>query len=193
MFKQISPICCRLSFAMFVLLLGSRPAMTQESKSVVLELDHVSVCGSSLDSLRQDFTAVGLTPDEGGPHGNGITQMALIAFDDGTYIELIAPIKPGVSAGSDWSKFMSDPAVTCAWAVETQRFVARGRPAQKSWDRSHGSRARQPQASRWHVDRVDESERRPWNSGILTAVHHRRSDAARLAGPELAERARSAG
>jgi Glyoxalase-like domain len=119
MFKQISPICCGLSFAMFALLSGSRPAMTQESKSVVLELDHVSVCGSSLDTLRQDFTAAGLTPDEGGPHGNGITQMALIAFDDGTYIELIAPIKPGVSAGSDWSKFMSDPAVTCAWAVET--------------------------------------------------------------------------
>ena len=93
--------------------------MTQESKSVVLETDHASICGSNLDTLRQDFTDIGMTPDFGGPHGNGITQMAMIGFDDGTYLELIAPIKPGASAGSDWSKFMSESAVTCAWAVGT--------------------------------------------------------------------------
>jgi hypothetical protein len=108
-----------LFFATLVLFLIARPAMTQDSKSVVLELDHVSICGSNLDALRQDFTDVGLTPDLGGPHGNGITQMASIGFDDGTYIELIAPIKSGVTAGSDWSKFMSEDAVTCAWAVGT--------------------------------------------------------------------------
>jgi hypothetical protein len=108
-----------LFFATLVLFLIPRPAMTQDSKSVVLELDHVSICGSNLDALRQDFTDVGLTPDLGGPHGNGITQMASIGFDDGTYIELIAPIKSGVTAGSDWSKFMSEDAVTCAWAVGT--------------------------------------------------------------------------
>jgi hypothetical protein len=83
----------------------------------VLELDHVSVCGSNLDTLRQAFTDAGLTPDIGGPHGNGVTQMALVGFDDGTYLELIAPIKPGVTTGSDWAKFMTEDAVTCAWAV----------------------------------------------------------------------------
>ena len=119
MSERGSPICSRLFFATLVLFLIARPAMTQDSKSVVLELDHVSICGSNLDALRQDFTDVGLTPDLGGPHGNGITQMASIGFDDGTYIELIAPIKPGVTAGSDWSKFMSEDAVTCAWAVGT--------------------------------------------------------------------------
>jgi hypothetical protein len=93
--------------------------MPQENKSTTLELDHVSICGSSLDTLRQSLTDVGLTPDLGGPHGNGITQMALVGFDDGTYIELIAPIKPGVTAGSAWAKFMSDDAVTCAWAAGT--------------------------------------------------------------------------
>jgi len=116
-----SLICCRFCFAPLVLLMMTmmmaRSAMTQESKVVVLELDHVSVCGSSLDTLRQAFADVGLTPDIGGPHGNGITQMALVGFDDGTYLELIAPIKPGVTAGSDWAKFMSEDAVTCAWAV----------------------------------------------------------------------------
>jgi hypothetical protein len=60
-----------------------------------------------------------MTPDFGGPHGNGITQMAIIGLNDASYIELIAPVKAGVSAGSDWAKFMSEDAVTCAWAVGT--------------------------------------------------------------------------
>lgn len=117
MSKRSFAICCRLSFATFVLLLISQPAMAQASKTVVLELDHASVCGSNLDTLRQVFTDVGLTPDLGGPHGNGITQMAIVGFDDATYLELIAPIKPGVTEGSGWAKYMSEDAVTCAWAV----------------------------------------------------------------------------
>ncbi len=121
MSERNSPSCRRLSFATLLLLLMviSTPAISQESKSTVLEIDHVSVCGSNLDALRQDFTDVGMTPDLGGPHGNGITQMAIIGFDDASYIELIAPIKAGVTAGSGWSKFMSEDAVTCAWAVGT--------------------------------------------------------------------------
>src|ERR1700675_4607879 len=110
MFKRSSPSCCRLFFsfcASLVLVASSQSAMTQESKSVLLEVDHVSVCGSNLDSLRQDFSSVGLTPDLGGPHGNGVTQMAMIGFDDASYIELIAPIKPGVTEGSAWAKYMS--------------------------------------------------------------------------------------
>jgi len=126
MSKRSSLIWRRLSFATIVLLLilmsrssMAQPATTPESKSVVLEIDHVSICGSNLDTLRQAFTDVGMTPDLGGPHGNGITQMAMVGFDDASYIELIAPITPGASAGSDWSKFMSTDAVTCAWAVAT--------------------------------------------------------------------------
>jgi hypothetical protein len=45
--------------------------------------------------------------------------MAMIGFDDASYIELIAPINQGVTAGSDWAKFMSEDAVTCAWAAGT--------------------------------------------------------------------------
>jgi len=108
-----------LSFATLALVLISQTATTQESKTVVLELDHVSVCGSNLDTLRQAFTDIGLTPDVGGPYGNGITQMAILGFDDATYLELTAPLKLGVAEGSGWAKFMSDDAVTCAWAVGT--------------------------------------------------------------------------
>lgn len=94
-------------------------ADTPEKKTVVLELDHVSVCGSNLDTLQQAFTDAGLKPDFGGPHGNGVTQMASIGFDDESYLELIAPVKPGVTEGSDWGKFMSADSGPCAWAVGT--------------------------------------------------------------------------
>jgi len=119
--KRSSSIFCRLPFAtvFFLTLFISQTATTQESKSMLLEIDHVSICGSNLDTLRQVFTDVGMTPDFGGPHGNGITQMAIIGFDDASYLELIAPIKAGAAAGSDWAKFMSEDAVTCAWAVGT--------------------------------------------------------------------------
>src|SRR6202521_1965360 len=117
--KRSSTIYRRLSIATLLLLLTTPAAMTQESKSVTLELDHVSICGSNLDTLRQAFTDVGMTPDLGGPHGNGITQMAIIGFDDASYIELIAPIKPGVTAGSGWGNFWAGDAVRAAWAVGT--------------------------------------------------------------------------
>jgi hypothetical protein len=131
--KRTSLIWPRLSFAtlalVFILILIGLGAMTQkamtqtampqESKSMSIELDHVSICGSNLDTLRQAFAGVEMTPDLGGLHGNGVTQMAMIGFDDASYIELIAPVKPGVTDGSGWAKYMSDDAVTCAWAAGT--------------------------------------------------------------------------
>jgi Glyoxalase-like domain len=117
--KRTSPICRRLSFATLVLVMMSQTVMSQESKSSMLELDHAIICGSNLDTLRQMFTDAGLTPDIGGPHGNGQTQMAILGFDDGTYIELLAPATVGSAAGSEWAKFLSQDAATCGWAVGT--------------------------------------------------------------------------
>ena len=107
-----------LAVAVYVLIPSM---MTGQEKPgpIVLELDHVSICGSNLDALRQSFTDIGMTPDFGGPHGNGITQMALIGFDDQSYVELIAPVKAGITEGSDWAKFMAADAGACAWAVGT--------------------------------------------------------------------------
>lgn len=119
MSKRNFAIFRRLFGAALVLSFCSLPSMAQESKTTVLELDHASVCGSNLDTLRQAFTDVGLTPDFGGPHSNGVTQMAFIGFDDESYLELIAPVKAGVTEGSDWGKFMAGDAGPCAWAVGT--------------------------------------------------------------------------
>lgn len=102
-----------LAFVCSLLISSSLSAQT------VLDLDHASICGSNLDAMRQAFTDIGMTPDFGGPHSNGVTQMALVGFDDQSYIELIAPVKPGVTEGSDWAKFIAGDAGTCAWAVGT--------------------------------------------------------------------------
>jgi hypothetical protein len=45
--------------------------------------------------------------------------MAFIGFDDESYLELIAPVKPGVAEGSAWGKFIAGDAGPCAWAVGT--------------------------------------------------------------------------
>ena len=78
--------------------------------SVFLNIDHVSVCGSDLETMRQAFAAVGLTTDYGGPHATDGTHMALVGFDDGSYIELIAPERAGQGNGSGWGKLMADNA-----------------------------------------------------------------------------------
>jgi len=117
----------RFPHRLFVAALGlavsfllSSSGMAQDKQGpLVLELDHVSICGSDLDALRQSFADVAMTPDFGGPHGNGVTQMAFIGFDDQSYIELIAPVKAGVTEGSEWARFMSGAAEPCAWAVGT--------------------------------------------------------------------------
>ena len=112
----------RLSVAALVVVvsfLSSSGVMAQDKSALVLELDHATICGPDLDGLRQAFTDIGMTPDFGGPHGNGVTQMALVGFDDQSYIELIAPIKAGVTEGSDWAKFMMGDTGPCAWAAGT--------------------------------------------------------------------------
>lgn len=89
----------------------------------MLKIDHATVCGNDLDDLRSAFTSISLAPDYGGQHGNGVTQMALIGFDDGSYLELIAPVKkddPKLAESSDWAKFIVADAGPCAWAVESR-------------------------------------------------------------------------
>ncbi len=113
MSKRSISLVAVLAFAILVLVSSSAVAQT------VLELDHVSICGSNLDALRQAFADVGLTPDFGGPHANGVTQMALVGFDDQSYIELIGPVQAGVTQGSDWAKLMAGDAGPCAWAVSS--------------------------------------------------------------------------
>ncbi len=65
-------------------------------------IDHVVIAVSDLDPAIADFTAAGFTVAPGGEHTNGITHNALIPFQDGSYIELIAWKRPDEPANTAW-------------------------------------------------------------------------------------------
>jgi len=95
-------------------------AMSSAAESVrSLKVDHVTICGADLGALQEAFSRLGLVSDYGGPHANGGTHMAVIGFEDGSYAELVAPLKAGAATDSGWSKLMLANAGACAWAVES--------------------------------------------------------------------------
>lgn len=57
----------------------------------MLRLDHLIIAVNDLDDAINNFAALGFTVRFGGVHASGATQNALIVFQDGTYLELMAP------------------------------------------------------------------------------------------------------
>lgn len=56
-------------------------------------IDHLVIISADLEKATADATQAGFTVVTGGTHKDGNTHNALIAFKDGSYIELIAPTK----------------------------------------------------------------------------------------------------
>lgn len=81
-------------------------------------IDHVTIAASRLEMLERAFTEVGLAPDYGGAHSNGFTHMDVLGFDDGSYIELISTVSPGLPSPM-WDAFIVGDGGPCAWAMET--------------------------------------------------------------------------
>lgn len=89
-----------------------------------IQIDHVVIAGKNLDEMRAGFTSVGLTPDEGGTHADGQTHNVLIGFEDGSYLELIAPVPGGTAPDHAWSQYMNNNAGVCAWAIRSNDIRA---------------------------------------------------------------------
>lgn len=79
-------------------------------------IDHVTIAASRLETLERAFTDVGLAPDYGGAHSNGVTHMDVLGFDDGSYIELLSTVSPGQPSPM-WDAFIVGNGGPCAWAV----------------------------------------------------------------------------
>ncbi|MFQ5610625.1 MAG: VOC family protein [Anaerolineae bacterium] len=92
----------------------------------VLKIDHVTIAGPALEPLRAAFSNVGLATEYGGPHSNGVTHMALLGFDDGSYIELISTLKAGQTAPW-WNRHIQYDGGPCAWAVRVADIAQEGR------------------------------------------------------------------
>jgi catechol 2,3-dioxygenase-like lactoylglutathione lyase family enzyme len=84
-----------------------------------LKVDHATAAGKDLRVMERALEAAGLPYEYGGPHANHATEMALISFPDGSYLELIAiqpKADPAAVAASPWQKCMEGNAGPCAWA-----------------------------------------------------------------------------
>ena len=116
------------------LLLGMLGAVTMSAAE--LKIDHATVAGLHLRQMQAALAAAGLPSENGGPHSNHATEMALTSFPDGSYLELIAVQQnadPQAVSGHTWNKFLTGDAGPCAWAVqapdvrvEAQRLAGAG-------------------------------------------------------------------
>jgi catechol 2,3-dioxygenase-like lactoylglutathione lyase family enzyme len=91
--------------------------------SMQLKVDHAGICSYQLEPLQQAFADIGLKAEYGGAHATGGTHNALLGFDDGSYIELIAAQHPETMTGEDaeqWTSLKPDMARACFWAVDVE-------------------------------------------------------------------------
>jgi catechol 2,3-dioxygenase-like lactoylglutathione lyase family enzyme len=89
-----------------------------------LKVDHITIAGRDLKQLQSQFAAAGIPSEYGGKHTNGLTEMAIASFADGSYLELIAAQKPTGAAEHYWGKFIDANAGPCAWAVSVPDVAA---------------------------------------------------------------------
>ncbi|MEW5957773.1 MAG: VOC family protein [Chloroflexota bacterium] len=91
---------------------------------MTLKIDHVTLAGPELAPLEQALADLGLATDYGGPHSNNLTHMALLGFNDGSYLELISTLKPGQGDAVFWGEFIIANGGPCAWAVRVDDVAA---------------------------------------------------------------------
>ncbi len=110
--------------ARFALLLAAFSALLSAADS---KLDHVTIAGTDLRAMQARLRAVGIESVAGGPHSNHATEMALVSFPDGSYLELMG-IQPNADPAAVnahvWAKFLKEEAGPCAWAMRAADLAA---------------------------------------------------------------------
>lgn len=66
-----------------------------------LRFDHAVILVNDLDAAINDYRALGFNAFFGGEHAGGKTHNALIVFQDGGYVELLAPTDPALLKSVD--------------------------------------------------------------------------------------------
>jgi len=91
------------------------------------KIDHATVAGRDLQQMQASLKKAGIDSVYGGAHTNHATEMALVSFPDGSYLELM-----GIQANADqaavraheWSKYLTADAGPCAWALRVGDIAA---------------------------------------------------------------------
>lgn len=95
--------------------------------AATLQIDHVTIAGADIKTLQANLAAVGIQSVYGGAHVNHATEMALVSFPDGAYLEMMA-IQPNAdphAVGEHvWAKFLRANAGPCAWAIRAKDIAA---------------------------------------------------------------------
>lgn len=66
-------------------------------------LDHLVVLTLDLEQATREYELLGFTVTPGGEHADGLTRNALVAFADGSYLELISFIDPDDTTDNVWN------------------------------------------------------------------------------------------
>jgi hypothetical protein len=86
-------------------------------------IDHITVAGADLEELRAQLSEVGFPTEYGGVHDNRITHMALAGFDDGSYLEIVAPLANNGRVAL-WSNYHLARKGGVAWTIATDDVSA---------------------------------------------------------------------
>ncbi len=87
-----------------------------------MQIDHVPFAHSDLEAISDEFDRLGLEADYGGVHGNGVTHMSVLGFDDRSYVELISERAEG--SHDFWPAHIRADAGPVAWCVRVPDVVA---------------------------------------------------------------------
>jgi hypothetical protein len=79
-------------------------------------IDHATLAGADLRGLERVADTLGFDAIYGGAHANDETEMSLVVFPDGSYLELLAP-QESRSEPTRWAAHLDDTASPCAWAL----------------------------------------------------------------------------
>ena len=150
--KDVGMLGAMAAMGKLTLHAADKPGGKRSNGMLQFQIDHVTSAGRSLRQMQDALASFGLKTENGGPHSNHATEMALLSFPDGSYLELIGlQQNPDPKAVADhyWSKFLQADAGPCAWAVqvpdvgaEAQRFsslgIAVSTPAKNGRTRTDG-------------------------------------------------------
>lgn len=91
------------------------------------KIDHATVAGASMQEMQAKLATIGIASVYGGPHLNHASEMALVSFTDGSYLELMAlqpKADPKAVEEHVWSKFLRGNAGPAAWALREKDIAA---------------------------------------------------------------------